>query len=858
MAREHALRLLIPALLLPLLVGCPTQEEPPPPAWTVEVAGSSVTWDDATGFLTMLDAAGAPILLNATASVRLDSTGEDGLRLGMEDAREREVALDEVSTPLGVGDRLTITRLGEDGEPDLVWEVVGYGDSGAWTFAVELVNGTGGELALAKATALEIPRDRASGLFVGGHPSELRVLENGSYTVFDFLAEVRAGDQPAEPGWGEVVPGDFAGFSVSNWNHGIAATDGGPAWIAGALSMGTSSPVLNLSYEAGWAQADADGRVPFTYFAAEGAYEPTPKPIPSGGRQRSELYRVQPMADDLFVGLEDHAQALADQMGIVPWHRRAEGRRIPNGWNSWSGSGSTGGYGTGIDEALMLENLDVMADELRDWGFDWFQIDDGYQPFYGDWTWREDRFPGGPAWLTQQIRDRGLIPGLWLAPLTLDADSATAQAHPEWLAEMTPVGSLIVGDQEILDLTHPEVQQWLEELFVEFTQEWGFEWLKMDFAYYALFGTGFHDPTMTREEAWSAGMQAIRRGLGEDTFFMGVGGLGLNFEHLDSMRLTLDSMPIWDFDPEYGEDDHFNQQGLKPTVRTSGRRWYLQDRIWINHPDLMFFRSNPNDDTWPEVTHEEARAFAAFIGMSGGIVKLGDRLVDLEPESINVIRQLVPIHPTAARPLDVFEREYPELWWIEMTEPLDGYDEDYHLLGLFDWGSNEDLTSSPFTFIPDDGAPSSFAVDLGRIGAADGSWLAYEFWTGEFLGEVSGTLEAEVPSHDSRVVALRRPTGAPQFLGWNRQISMGGTVLEASDWDEAAGTLTLRSRVAAPTEFAPFEYSVSFYVPDGYELVEATPSGVALDGWGITDGGEVIEIRFVPAQTGALEVVLQF
>ncbi len=844
-------------VLAVLLAGCPAPEEPPPAtSATLTIDGSSLTWDDTSALLSM-DAGGLPLLRGATASVMLDATDDTGRRLSFEDDRERAFATDAVSGPLGDGDRLRVTRFGASGEPDLEWTIVGYPGSGAWTFALRIDNPTDAPIALAKATALEVPRDVGRGLYLGFDPAEHRIVENGSYTVLDFVAEIRTGDVAADPGWSELVPGDFAGHSVSNWSHAVGDLGGGPAWVAGALTMEASSPVLNLSYEPSWAAADDDGRAPFTYFAAEAAYVPHPRPIEPGASFASELYRVAPAEPDVQAGLERLADAIAAHNGLVPWHRREPGRRVPNGWNSWSGSSSTGGYGTGIDEALMLANLDFMATELRDWGMDWFQIDDGYEPFYGDWWWREDRFPNGPAWMAQQIRDRGLIPGLWMAPFTLDEDSETAQAHPDWLADTTAIGQVVAGGYEILDLTNPEVQEYLTELFTTFTEEWGFEWLKMDFAYYALFGDGFHQAEATREEAWRQGMAAVREGIGEDTFFLGVGAVGLNYDLLDSSRLTLDSFPVWDHDPEYGPDDHLNQQGLKPTVRSAGRRWFLQDRVWVNHPDLMFFRSNPNDPEWPEVTHEEARAFASFIGLSGGIVKLGDRLVDLEPESVNVIRALLPVYPEAARPIDLLRREYPEVWHLRVTAPEDGLDEQWHVVGLFDWGSNADMTTNPFTELADDDAPTAFAVDLSELGL-DGEWLAYEFWTGEVLGDVSGTLQVEVPSHDCRVVALRRPAAHPQFLGWNRQLSMGGTLVREATWDEDASTLTFAAEVAAPTDFAPFTYELAFAVPDGFALADATSDGVAVTGWQVEEQDGAVVVRFVPEATGDLVVELAF
>jgi hypothetical protein len=298
------------------------------------------------------------------------------------------------------------------------------------------------------------------------------------------------------------------------------------------------------------------------------------------------------------------------------------------------------------------------------------------------------------------------------------------------------------------------------------------------------------------------------------------------------------------------------QQGLKPTVRNAGRRWYLQDRIWVNHPDLIFFRSNTNDPSWPRLTFDEARAFCTFVGLSGGIVKLGDRLVDLDANAIAVIRSLLPIYGRAARPLDVFTREFPEQWLLPVT-PLDGADESYVLLGLFHWGRNVDLSTNPYTEIPDDAAPRHHVIDLDALGL-DGEWLAYEFWSQRYLGLVRHSLTDDVAPHTGQVIALRRPTGEPQFLGWNRQITMGGVLLQEASWDEAARRLIVRFPTAAPTATAPFPYQLAFHVPAGHALSSVDSSGVTLRDLSTTVEGEVLRIRFVPDSTGDLVLTLQF
>jgi hypothetical protein len=859
-SRALLLAPLLPALLL---AGC-VPDEVEPPVFELVVQGSRLVYDDEGGWFDLHTTGGDLLVAHGVASVMLGATDETGRRLATDGERERTVERTTGSDALGEADRLVVTVAGAAGEPDLVWTVSGYAAGGFYTFDVAVDNRSGDALALAKVSPLQIRREDRGGLYLGDDPARHRVLENGSYGMLDFVVEVVPGDVEQNEGYALLAPGDFAGHSVSSWNHAVADldwTDGQPgsgAWVAGALEFDSSTTVINLSHRAGLALESPDGRAGFTYLSAEHALLHEPKVLAAGQLFEGEAVYVDPTAGDAGLGLERYADAVAAWRGLVPWHRREAGRRVPNGWNSWSGSSSTGGYGRSIDQEIILANLDVMTEELRDWGIDWFQIDDGYQPLYGDWWFDEELFPDGPAWIAAEIRARGFTPGLWMAPLTADVDSQLVAEHPEWFADLVPLGAVAVpSDWEVLDLSHPEVLQYLSELSTRLTQEWGFEWLKMDFGYYAVFGTNLHDPTLTREQAWRGAMEVMREALGEHTFWLIVGQLGTNYEFSDGFRLTQDNMPVWDHQPGLDVDDRLEQRGFKPTIRTAGRRWYLQDRVWVNHPDLILFRSNANHPEWPAVTLEETQAFCTFVALSGGIVKLGDKLVDLDGDAINTVRALIPIYGSSARPLDVFEREYPELWHLPVRAPLDGYDEDYELLGLFHWGANLDLAEQPYGELPDDGEDRAHRVALEPLGL-QGEWVGYEFWTGQYLGRIEGELALDVPSHRARVVALRRPTGAPQFLGWNRQITMGGTVLGPVVWDEGARTLTLSTGVVQPTDKAPFVFELALLAPDGFALSDVASSGVDVSDLQTEVDGEVLRVSFVPEQTGDLELTLSF
>ncbi len=842
-------------MLALLLLSCRS----PVPVPTDTAAGSDLLWPvgegalrvDPGGWVDVVDADGRVVLQHAVGVAMLDAADDSGVELRTDDAELLSVEEE------GEGEAWTVRMRSQTGDdaPELLWTLRSDGDA-AVTASLAVDNTTEGEVVVAKLAPIRADARDGGALFLGADPARHRILENGSYAAVDFVVEVRPGDTQPDAAAAVIAPGEYEGHSVSNGNHAVVDLDGDAVWVAGALSFSRSLPVMNLTGDAAVGLVDDAGRQGFSYLSLEADLLPQPQPVAAGQTLESERYWLAPFEDDALLGLERYAQALADHLGVVPWQRRADGRRVPNGWNSWSGSGGTGGYGTDVDEELILDNLDWMATQLRDWGMDWFQLDDGYEPAYGDWTWNEERFPSGARGLSDAIRARGMTPGLWMAPFTADPDSALYAEHPDWFAEKSVLGMVVSGDDLILDLSKPEVQAWLEDVGRTVRDDWGYDWYKLDFGYYALLAAEY-DSGGTREQAWAEGVQAVRRGLGDDAFLLTIGVLGPNYALADSMRTTLDNAPVWDWDPALSADDHLSQQGFKPTVRTAGRRWYLQDRVWINHPDLIFFRSNTVDTDWPAVTLEEARAFSTFVGLSGGIVKLGDRLVDLTGDQVDVIRRLLPSYGSAARPLDVFEREFPEVWNLPVHAPLDGYDEEYEVLGLFNWGWNLDLTMSPYGEIADDGAARDHRVDLDARGL-DGTWLAWEFWTGEYLGEVNGALALSVPAHDCRVVALRRPLDHPQFLGWNRQLTMGGVLLEAVTWDASQRNLTVRAPVVPGTELAPFSWRLAFHLPEGFALSAVQADGVALDSLQWRVEGDVATVEFEPTTAGELELRLVF
>ena len=123
---------------------------------------------------------------------------------------------------------------------------------------------------------------------------------------------------------------------------------------------------------------------------------------------------------------------------------------------------------------------------------------------------------------------------------------------------------------------------------------------------------------------------------------------------------------------------------------------------------------------------------------------------------------------------------------------------------------------------------------------------------------VEGSLDVEVPSHDARVVGLRPVTDVPSFLGWNRQISMGGTLLHEARWDEAAQAMVLGFDAVPGTDLAPFTWAIAVWRPDGYALSEHVFAGGSVQAVEVIDEDEVVRVRFEPDQVGPLTLTLTF
>ncbi len=301
----------------------------------------------------------------------------------------------------------------------------------------------------------------------------------------------------------------------------------------------------------------------------------------------------------------------------------------PRGWCSWVM------FADRVNAAGVLANAHAArkrAPSLR-----YIQIDGGYMDRLGDWLSPAASFGGSVRDTLLAIRDMGLEPALWLAPFIAERQSDILARHPSWFIHDNsgaplPASRVTYGGWKrppwfALDGTHPEVQQYLEELLHTLNREWGSTYFKLDANFWgAMHGGRLYDPKATRIEAYRRGMKAIRRGAG--SAFL----LGCNHPMWPSLGLVHGSRSSNDIDPSWDR--------VRSTSKENLSRLWQNGRLWWNDPDTAQFAGS--------LAPDEVGFHLAVLHAARGLVMSSDDLSRLTPAQIDRLERLAA--PTAGIP----------------------------------------------------------------------------------------------------------------------------------------------------------------------------------------------------------------
>ena len=224
---------------------------------------------------------------------------------------------------------------------------------------------------------------------------------------------------------------------------------------------------------------------------------------------------------------------------------------------------------------------------------DIFQIDDGFEPYVGDWLQTDVlKFPNGLEPIVRRILDEGYQAGIWLAPFVAERSSALFRDHPDWFQyrEGQPVftGANWSGGLA-LDPYNEEVRDYIRQS-VERYKAMGITLFKLDFLYAACMTSR---PDKTRGEIMAEAMDFLREVCG-DCQILGCGvPLASAFGKVEYCRVGPDMTLDFD-DKAFMRVFHNERPSTLHTQRNTLYRRQLDGRAFRSDPDVLLLREENN------------------------------------------------------------------------------------------------------------------------------------------------------------------------------------------------------------------------------------------------------------------------
>lgn len=590
-----------------------------------------------------------------------------------------EVKESSFTDELGDGSQLAVTHSGIAGKPDLICLIRLRSKPAFAEIEVQVHNGTSSPTTVQAIRVFE-----AVDPFVklDGPQSSNRVLS-------DSFSE----DRPDMEIHDLASPKD--GMHRAVGSQLIYNRQSRQSWFVGALTSERWLTVIRLHVDqkrggvVGY-EAESTGT---TELARENSLRNSPKedqielslPVDAGQSISSERVAAG-FSSDYHAQLESYGEAIR-----VLHHARVSAP-TPIGWWSWTA------YYFGITEGTALTNAEFLAANLKDIGYNFFHIDEGYQYARGDYTSPvAHKFPHGVKALEDQVRHLGLTPGIWTAPFEVAERSSVFQNHKDWLvhnANGQPIHAGFVTESPdtakdldplyVLDTTNPGAQQYLRDTYTTLTRDWGIRYIKMDFMDDTAIEGVYYRPNTTALEAQRIGLKIIRDAVGDGVLLDKDGSVMLNpVGIVDTGRISCDTGHSFD--------------ASRTTAPGIAARYYMNRNFFVSDPDAFTISrqivgESQNHGVLRPLTLEEAKVSIALTAVSGGMYELGDDLPSLFADAdrmalaknqdlLNMAR-----YAHAATPIDLMsyapEAEMPSVFLLRESPRQS-------ILAIFNWTEKE-------------------------------------------------------------------------------------------------------------------------------------------------------------------------
>jgi len=552
-------------------------------------------------------------------------------------------------------------------------------------------------------------------------------------------------------------------------------------------------------------------------------HNPSVRITPVSNSAGSRTYAVKITGSEIIIRFRPrYYQKHRGLKYFEPWTYRIWPKPIV-GWCSWFA------YFNKVTEENIKETADALSEVLLPYGYDYLQIDDGYQRGQGLpelWLKPNMKFPNGLKHLVKYIKDKGLKPGIWTNVAFNQMDFAEKNKD---LFVLDKEGDPARGNwiDISIDGSNPEAINRLVRPIYRGLKDMGWDYFKVDalrhlrYEGYNSYPDHFREKQKDRAEAFRNLVRAVREEIGRESFLMGCWGIRPELIGIiDGCRIGTDGYSF----AGLSQYNSFNNV------------------VWLNDPDHI------------ELSPEEAYRSTMATSLTGSLFLLTDKPEVYRTNIVDPAKRAAPVLFT--RPGQIYD--------VDSSRS-----QNLHLVGTEVTGSGPRLfdagrAPTVHLFLLEINRPFENWVLLGRTGGVSKNipfdelgldpskeYYVFEFWSKILMGSYSNEFAPGKidPHFNCQLFCIREQQDHPQIIATNRHITCGGYELDDVRWEDPI--LSGKSRVIKND---PYILYVS--EPPGYTFKEARCTGAKIKKTEKT--GMMQKIVLIADNTGSINWTIEY